>query len=389
MAGSDPILFIVTLSLLGILLIGLCFKQLKQPSIVGYIIAGIALGPFGFQILTSPEVTTSIGNFGIMLLLFFIGLEVSFIDLLKSWRVALFGTLGQIILSVGVMFLVGLFFEWSFGRSLLLGFVICLSSTAVLLRVLESRKELHTVRGRNALAILLAQDLAIVPMIIIISLFGDIRTTDPLLQIVGACLFCLILFFSFRSKQKLVLPFSKMLNKDHELQMFTALILCFGFAAISAFFGLSEALGAFFAGIIVNNIKGTEWIHDSLHSFKTLFVAIFFVSIGLLMDLSFIAENIVIVGLTVLLVLILNTFINAAAFWVLQTSWKESLYYGSLLAQIGEFSFLLAAIGLSVGLIQQYSYQLTISVIAMSLLLSPLWILLFEKLTRHMVGSEN
>ena len=383
MASADPLLFIFALALCGILLVGLLFKFLRQPSIVGYILAGILLGPFGFALINSIETTRTIGNFGIILLLFFIGMEISVPELLKGWRVAVFGTLGQIVLSILAMLAMGHLFGWTFGRALLMGFVITLSSTAVLLRILESRNELHDTRGRNALAILLAQDLAIVPMIIIVTFLGGGAIANPWLQVAGLLIFGVILVFAFKHKDKLTLPFSKTLEKDHELQIFTALILCFGFAALSAFFGLSEAMGAFLAGIIVNNIRGTDWVHDSLHSFKTVFLAIFFVSIGMLIDLSFIAQNMGTVLVVVGIVLLLNTLINAISFKLLGTSWKESFYYGSLLAQIGEFSFLLAAIGLATGLIQEFAYQLTISVIAITLLLSPMWIFLFEKISGH------
>jgi len=220
-------------------------------------------------------------------------------------------------------------------------------------------------------------------MIIIVSLVGgDAPTSLSIIkQIFGALFLGGLLYLVFRNKKSLHLPFASKLQESHDLQVFGSFLLCFGLAALTGVLGLSEALGAFIAGILLTKIEGVEWVHDALHSFKTLFVALFFVSIGLLIDVSFFIENLQIVLFLVIITLLINTFINAFILKLLGETWRESFYSGSLLAPVGEFSFILAAVGLSAGVITAYGYQMAIIVIALTLLLSTSWAKLFEKIT--------
>lgn len=175
------------------------------------------------------------------------------------------------------------------------------------------------------------------------------------------------------------MPFGSLIRKDHEIQVFIAFAFCFGFSLFTAFFGLSSALGAFLAGMIVSKAEETTWVHRSLHAFRIVFVALFFVSVGMLIDLDFLVSNLGIVSLMVLLTFITNNFINAIIVRFLGESWQDSLYTGAILAQIGEFSFILGATAFFVELISEYTYQLVISTISVTLLISPFWIYLMRK----------
>jgi len=137
---------------------------------------------------------------------------------------------------------------------------------------------------------------------------------------------------------------------------------------------LSTALGAFVAGILVTASRETQWVHHALEPFKVIFVALFFVSVGILVDVTFIIEHAIQVVLLVLVVLISNTLLNGMILHLLGYRWRESLYVGAMLSQIGEFAFVLAAVGFSSGIITEVAYQYTIAVIALSLLVSPFWI---------------
>ena len=143
---------------------------------------------------------------------------------------------------------------------------------------------------------------------------------------------------------------------------------------------LSTALGAFAAGIMVTAAKETQWVHHALEPFRVIFIALFFVSVGLLVDVTFVISHIIQVTLLVLIVLVSNTLLNGLILRVLGYHWRESFYAGAILAQIGEFSFVLAAVGLSSGIISDIAYQYTIAVIALSLLVSPFWIWLARRL---------
>src|SRR3989338_9231106 len=160
-------------------------------------------------------------------------------------------------------------------------------------------------------------------------------------KLFGAFILIVLLFFILIKKVRI--PIIRKLVENPELQIFTALVACFGLAAFTSFFGLSAALGAFFAGILVSSYRKPGWAHNSLHPFKVVFVAVFFVYIGMLIDLPFLKENILIISLLVIAVLTINTILNTILLYFLKTKFKESLYAGALLAQIGEFSFLIGA----------------------------------------------
>lgn len=157
--------------------------------------------------------------------------------------------------------------------------------------------------------------------------------------------------------------------------MFAALLICLGLSLLTGLAQLSTALGAFAAGILVTAARETKWVHHTLEPFRVIFVALFFVSIGMLVDVSFISSHTMQVILLVVAVLVGNTLLNGIILRFLGYRWRESLYAGALLGQIGEFSFVLAAVGLTAGIISDIAYQYTIAVIALSLLVSPFWIL--------------
>lgn len=263
----------------------------------------------------------------------------------------------------------------------MLGFVISLSSTAVIMKILRDWGELETPVGQDAVGILLVQDIAVVPMMIILDQFGGGGDghQNYWLQLLGGIVIiaCLALF---AVREEIHIPWLKWLKRDQELQLFGALAICFGVALLTGWLGLSTALGAFLAGMFIGVAKETKWLHQSLEPFRVVLVALFFVSIGMMVDLQFMAENAGLIALLVVFVLILNTFINAFILRLLGDPWRETLYVGALLAQIGEFGFVLAAVGIHGQIISDYAYQLVISIITMTLLLSPAWIMLMRKL---------
>lgn len=377
----DPALPALVSVLLGILIIGFILRKFHQPHVVGYLIAGVLLGPYALGVMENKELIGRMGAIGVVLLLFFIGMEVSPKRLISSWRVAVIGTLGQILISILCVWILGEWLDWPLNRSILMGFVISLSSTAVVLRILHEWGELDTDVGQDVLGVLLVQDLAIIPMLIVIGLLGgdepDILTLS--LQ-VGSGIALLFFMGWLFIKDVIHLPLSKWLKGDHEMQVFAALMICFGFSLITGILGLSTALGAFAAGMLISSARETQWVHHSLEPFRVVFVALFFVSIGMLVDIHFIREHWYQISILVMAVFLTNTFINAVIIRMLGDSWRDSLYAGALLSQIGEFSFVLAAVGLQAKIISQYGYQMTIAIIAISLLLSPAWITVIKKL---------
>jgi CPA2 family monovalent cation:H+ antiporter-2 len=371
----DPSLPTLVAIFAVIFLIGLVLQLIRQPQVIGYLLAGVAIGPFGLALMTDIETAARLGGFGVVLLLFFVGMEVAPKQLISSWRIAVIGTLIQVALSVAMVLPLGLAFDWPFERIVLIGFVTSLSSTAVIIKLLQDTNELNTREGQDILGILLVQDLIIIPMLIIIGLMGGASPGwhELGLQIGVAVVIVSIVMWAL-SKDTFHLPYAHLIKKQHELQVFAALLICLGFSLLTGIANLSTALGAFAAGILVTAARETQWVHHSLEPFKVIFVALFFVSVGLLVDIDFILSHVIQLVTLVVIVLLSNTLLNGLILRMLGYQWRESLYAGAMLGQIGEFSFVLAAVGLASGIINETTYQYTIAVVALSLLISPFWI---------------
>ncbi len=376
----DPLMpNIVGITLL-ILIVGVVLKVLKQPHVIAYLIAGVALGPWGLALINDLELINRLGAMGVVLLLFFVGMETDAKQLVQNWRLAIVGTGLQIGLSVILVLVLGRFLNWPIERILLIGFVISLSSTAVVIQLLQDKGLMGHRVGQGALSILLAQDLALIPMLITLGLLGsgDVSEHTVIKQAIGTVLAVALFALLVKAKQ-VHLPLGRWLKGDRELQVFAALGVCLSFALISGWFELSTALGAFLAGMLIGAAKETQWVHHTLESLKVLFVALFFVSVGLLLNIDFLKENLWQVLVMMLAALLGNTLINAGIIRLAKFSWRESLITGALLSQIGEFSFVLAAVGFQGGMISEFGYQMALSVISLTLLISPIWISFVER----------
>ena len=386
----DPALPAIVGVALVILVIGFAMRALRQPQIVGYLVAGLLIGPFGLGLLQDPDLIGRIGGLGLIVLLFFVGMEASPHSLLSRWRLAIFGVVLQVGATVGAIWIIALFLDWPWSKILIFGFVVSLSSTAVVLKLLRDWGELDTQTGQNVLVVLLAQDMALVPMIIATNMLGgeQVATSELLLQLFGAVLLIGIAAWVF-TRDHIKLPFAEKLQLDHELQVFAALLLCLTLALISGELGLSTALGAFVAGLVVSSARETDWVHQSLDPFRVVFVAAFFVSVGMLIDVDYVRNNLLHVALLVVLIVVVNTILNAAILRLLGSSWRRAAYAGALLSQIGEFSFILAALAHTSEILPDDDYRLIVAVIAISLMLSPAWIGLCKTLLGHPEGQPD
>jgi len=379
---GETLIPLYTIIIFSILLIGLIFKTIRIPYVVAYLFVGILLGPHGIGFVQDTVLLNQFEMVGLIFLLFFVGMEISLEELLRSWKVPVIGTFIQIVTTVGIVFLLGTLFDWKFIRVLLIGFVISISSTAVVIKLLNEWKQNDTHVGRNVIGVLLVQDIALVPMIILIDLMQgkDMPVKDLVLQLVGGALIVLMVIFLLRKKE-IHLPFLRYFEDHKELQIFAALAICFGMVMATEFFKLSAFLGAFIAGIYVRATRETDWIHITLEPFYIFFVAIFFVSVGMMLDLNFVLENWPVILFLVGLVFIFNTAINTGMMRMLGESWKNSLLGGAMLAQVGEFSFVILAVGEKNGIVSDFTYQTILALITLTLILSPWWISMFKILT--------
>jgi CPA2 family monovalent cation:H+ antiporter-2 len=376
----DPAMPSIVAMLFIVLVVGIALRAMNQPHVVAYLLAGVAVGPHGLAVVPEGELVGRVGALGVVLLLFFVGMEVSPQRLATTWRVSLVGTALQVVASVAVVWVLGAVLDWSIERIVLIGFVISLSSTAVVLKVLESWQQQDTREGRDILGVLLTQDLFVVPMVIVVGLLsGESSEVHWGRQVVGTILLTILVWWVF-SRDELHLPFRRILRADRELQVFAGFAICFGLALITGLFDLSSALGAFVAGMVVGAARETKWVHESLEPFRVVLLALFFLSVGMLLDIDFVRQNIGAVSALLLLALLTGTLINGLILRALGYTWRASLYAGCILAPIGEFSFVLAAVGAQSGIVVDYGYQMAIGVIALSLVVSPMWMSLGRRI---------
>ena len=374
---------------ISVVLFGYVLKRLRQPYLIGYIIIGVCLGQYGFDVFKDEAQIAFLGEIGIILLFFFIGMEISLPNFVKQWRVAILGTFMQIFVSVGIMLAIGFYADWTFARSVILGFVIALSSSAVVIKLLEEKKLLDSKLGKDVLSILLTQDIAIAPILIFTTFLGGqtLSVFEVTLQVLGAIIIICIFLYLYRKKE-IQFSWLQSLEDDHEMQVFMAIVFCAAGALLMGLLGLSPALGAFVGGIVVHAAKETNWIHENLHPFRIIFVAVFFVSIGAQIDLLFLKDNLMLIVSLMLVVFIVNHVVNGVVLGIFGSPWKEAVLGGALLAQIGEMSFLVCFTAYNSKIITQFGYNIGILLISLTLLFSPFWILITEKLISRNFHSE-
>ncbi len=365
------------------LLCGLLFTRLRQPALVGYLLSGIVLGPSGFGLVDAREHISFLADLGVLLLLFFVGMELS----LRSFRailgVALAAAGLQILCATAIMGLFSLVLGWSPGVAILLGFAVALSSTAVAIKMLEELNILRTQVGQLTVAILIAQDLAIVPMMLILGLFtGDGAVWSGVVKIALSIFLLGFLVWFLSRRSKIDLPFSQALVRSADLRPLYGLTFCFGAATLTGLLGLSAPYGAFLAGLVVGNSTARRTLRRGVHSVQTILVMVFFLSIGLLIDLQFVWDNIGKVLLILFIVTVVKSAFNIGILMLLREPWPHAFISGVMLAQIGEFSFLLAVVGSSSGLLDADGYQLVVTVTAITLIVTPLWLATARRLLR-------
>jgi CPA2 family monovalent cation:H+ antiporter-2 len=373
----------IALLLIGAAFGGVLLASLRQPPLVGYILAGAVLGPSGLQLITDRPTINIFAELGVLVLLFVVGMHLSLRAFRSVWKTALGATTLQIAVSLSLMLALGHAMGWPLGRSVLLGFVLALSSTAVGIKMLEDVGELRNATGRCVVGILIAQDLAVVPMLIIVTALGagDHFALAPLLLKLGLATVALVgLIWLLSRRHRIHLPFRRLLVRYPDLVPVFGLMLCLFGAACTAAMELSAGLGAFLAGLYVGNtterplmVRATEPVHS-------LLLMMFFLSIGLLIDFAFLSQNLGVVLLMVALVFLVNSAINVAAIHLVGEPWRVALLAGFALAQIGEFAFVLSAAGTSSGLITDHASRIVVAVIAISMIVSPLWLELARRL---------
>jgi len=373
--GIGELLQSLVIMLLAILLIGLGMKKLNQPYFVAYILAGIILGPHCIKVLKHADTISTIGELGLLMQMFFIGTKLEVQTFAKQIKKPLVGVIAQLVFSLVFVTIIGTIYQWSAKEILLFTFIISLSSSAIILAYLEKNKELNNSLGILTSGILVLQDFLLVPMLLTINFLGEKKLSlYTIVSLIGSLVFITFLLRQIFLKNKIKFPFPTILQNDHELQVFVGLLVCFGFAWVTQAINLSAAIGALLGGIFISQSNSMQWLERHLVPFSVFFLSLFFLSIGLQINIDFLKQHAAIVMLIVFVILIVNSVINALVFRLLKESWRNSVYAGALLSQIGEFSLVLCMVAKSQQMVTDFWYQLTLAVISATMLMTAIWI---------------
>ena len=367
-------LFDILVLLGGALVLGVLCERLKQSPILGYLAAGTLLGPNALQIVSSADQVTQLAELGVALLLFTIGLEFSWPRLKKLGTAAFGGGAAQVIITMGIGTGCALGFGVSWKTAISIGAIVALSSTAVVLRLLISRSEIESAHGRYALGILLMQDVAVVPLVLLVTVLGGNGSaqemgTDVLLAIGGAILLVGVLYVLLNKVAPKIMGLGE-LQKNRDLPILLAIVIGLGSAWGSHKLGLSPALGAFVAGMILAESPFATQIRADIGSIRTLLVTLFFSSIGMLGDPAWFVSNLPAVLGLVAAIVVGKSVLIWGVLRVFGLTHRNALAAGICLGQVGEFSFVLAAVGRGT-VISEEVFTLIISTTIVTLFLTP------------------
>jgi CPA2 family monovalent cation:H+ antiporter-2 len=354
--------------------VSLVFKRFKAPTIIGFLITGIAFGPAGLKLVQASEGVETLAEVGVIFLLFIIGLEFSLKSLAAMRKSVFVGGGLQVGITVAIVTIVFLLIGKPSQNALFAGFLIALSSTAIVLKLLQEKGEIHSPQGKMALAILIFQDIIVVPMMLFAPILAG-EAENPWLDLgillIKVVVFLIAVLFLARYVFPRIL-FEVAKTRSQELFILVILVTCFAVAGISAELGLSLALGAFLAGLIISE---SEYSHQAIAQaipFREVFISIFFISIGMLVDLHFFFVNIHWIILLTLGVFTIKTSIVAFGVYLLKFPVRTAILTGLSLFQVGEFSFILAKVGINYELLDDNTYQYFLAMSILSMGLTPL-----------------
>ena len=401
MPHSAPLISTLAVGLVLAFAFGLVAQRLRLPPLIGYLLAGIAIGPFTPGFVADQSVANQLAEVGVILLMFGVGLHFSLEDLLSVRAIAVSGALAQALAATPLGMAIGWWQGWTPGASLVFGIALSIASTVVLLRLLQERRLLDTERGRITVGWLVVQDLGMVLVLVLLpALAGVLKGTgdgpDPaqLIEAIALTLgkvaaFIVVMLVVGRKVIPLILHYVAHTG-SRELFRLAVLSIALGFAYLATeLFGVSLALGAFFAGMILSESRLSQQAATESLPLRDAFAVLFFVSVGMLFDPRILVEAPAALFATIFIILIAKT---AAAYLVVRLFGHQvptALSISVSLAQIGEFSFILAGLGVSLGVLPENARSLILAGAIISILLNPLLIELLDRLPIWRVAPSD
>jgi CPA2 family monovalent cation:H+ antiporter-2 len=363
--------------------------KLKIPSLVGFLIAGVIIGPHGIGIVGDTQAVETLAEIGVILLLFTIGLEFSLERLARMKKAVIVGGGLQVVLTIAAAASVAFLARGDINRSIFFGFLVALSSTAIIFKMLAEKGETDSPHGRIMVGILIFQDLCVVPLMLLIPVLSGegINAADVAIKlgkaagIIGAVLL----------GARWVVPellHQVVHTRSRELFITTIILLCLGIALLTSQAGLSLALGAFLAGLVVSESEYAHQATSDILPFKESFIGIFFVSVGMLMDVGFMSDHCLMIALAVALIFGLKVVTGGVSAYMTGSPFRTSVHAGLGLAQIGEFSFVLAVAGKASNLVTAESYQIFLSSSVVTMIMTP-FVLNAAPLVSGWIASRN
>ncbi|MGS0764920.1 cation:proton antiporter domain-containing protein [Syntrophomonas curvata] len=356
---------------LAVGVIFICYR-LKIPSIVGFLLTGILAGPHGMALIKSSEQVQVTAEIGVIFLLFSIGLEFSFKNLREIKKTVLLGGSLQVLLTVAITAVIAWLLGMPVNQAIFLGFLVSLSSTAIVLKQLGEKAEMDTPQGKINLGILIFQDIIVVAMMLFTPLLGTgaAEMQSPALILAKtAGVIILVIVLAIYAIPPLLYQITR--TQSRELFLLSIILICFAVAWLTASAGLSLALGAFLAGLIIAESEYSHQAMANILPFIDTFTSIFFVSIGMLLNVHSMGENLVLVAGFTLALLVVKSLVALFTTIVLGYPLRTAVIVGFSLCQVGEFSFILAQTGIDHGLLGGNLYQVFLAASILTMMMTP------------------
>ncbi|MEO8047882.1 MAG: cation:proton antiporter [Nitrospirota bacterium] len=349
------------------------FHQFRLPSIAGFLVAGALIGPYGLNLISDIETVRALAEIGIVLLLFTIGIEFSLVHLVSMRRLMFLAAPIQVGGVLCIAWLGAMLAGLSWQQGVFWGFLFSLSSTAIVLKTLAERGDSDSIHGRATIGILVFQDLAVVPMMLLTPILGGQSDGGALAILLtlgeSVLVVALVIGASWYLVPKVLGHIVR--SRSRELFLLTIIVSCLGIAWLSSLGGLSLALGAFIAGLVISESEYSHQAMAEVLPFRDSFNSLFFVSIGILMDWRVLFSHPLPVAGLLAAVLLVKFVAGAGAVLLAEVPLRSAIMVGIALAQVGEFSFLLAQQGQESGFLRGDPYQVFLAVSVLSMIVTP------------------
>lgn len=367
--------------------VNLIFTRIKVPTVIGYLLTGIIAGPYVLNLTGKGNEVEILAEIGVVMLLFTIGLEFSLQHLLKIRKIVFLGGFIQVILTAGSFYAVSKMYGMNFRSGLFISFLAALSSSALVLKLLQERSEITSNYGRTVLGILIFQDLLLAPLLLFTNLLASESVNISHELILLSLKVALIIGLVYTGNRWVIprLLYAVARTRNQELFIMSVFLICFSVALLTSTMGMSLAFGAFLAGMMISESEYSHNVFGNFLPIKDIFTSFFFVSVGMLLDIRFVTDNFQLVATTVILVIVIKTFIAGGTGFILGHTLKGTILVGLSLSQVGEFSFILAELGSDYQIITDYWYKLFLAVAVITMGLTPVMFYLVSPLYKIIV----